>query len=182
MRATTITDGDLRELIVPNKELITGRVINWTLTNTLSRLTIKVRAAVGTDPDLARALLLGVAQKHRLVLKQPVPSAQFEEFAENSLVFSLRVCVGSCDVVSAVRHELLTMIKRELQEAGIVTSVQPAKTGTFTVPVAASPGATPALQSTPVPEAARVTETLPKPHFPGAVGGTSPSHRPSETA
>jgi len=176
MRATTITDGDLRELIVPNKELITGRVINWTLTNTLSRLTIKVRAAVGTDPDLARALLLGVAQKHRLVLKQPAPSAQFEEFAENSLVFSLRVCVGNCDVVSSVRHELLTMIKREFQEAGIVTSVQPAKTGTFTAPL---PGTTPvqpgapavAVSASPVVEAPRTSEAVPKPHLPGVGGG-----------
>jgi potassium efflux system protein len=166
MRATTITDGDLRELIVPNKELITGRVINWTLTNTLSRLTIKVRAAVGTDPDLARALLLGVAQKHRLVLKQPAPSAQFEEFAENSLVFSLRVCVGTCDVVSAVRHELLTMIKREFQEAGIVTSVQPAKTGTFSVPVAGTPATAQGPPPTPLVESARSIESVPKPHFP----------------
>lgn len=179
MRATTITDGDLRELIVPNKELITGRVINWTLTNTLSRLTIKVRAAVGTDPDLARALLLGVAQKHRLVLKQPAPSAQFEEFAENSLVFSLRVCVGNCDVVSAVRHELLTMIKREFQEAGIVTSVQPAKTGTFSVPVTGTPGAATVTLSTPVVESARSSEAVPKPHFSGTPSGSSTTGNPS---
>jgi len=184
MRATTITDGDLRELIVPNKELITGRVINWTLTNTLSRLTIKVRAAVGTDPDLARALLLGVAQKHRLVLKQPAPSAQFEEFAENSLVFSLRVCVGNCDVVSSVRHELLTMIKREFQEAGIVTSVQPAKTGTFTAPL---PGTNPvqpgapaaAVSASPVAEAPRTSEAVPKPHLPGVGGGTPTGKLPN---
>ena len=182
MRATTITDGDLRELIVPNKELITGRVINWTLTNTLSRLTIKVRAAVGTDPDLARALLLGVAQKHRLVLKQPAPSAQFEEFAENSLVFSLRVCVGTCDVVSAVRHELLTMIKREFQEAGIVTSVQPAKTGTFTAPLPAAPAAAPVASPAPVADATRSTEGVPKPHFPGAPSGTSLPRSPSESS
>ncbi|MCY2966223.1 MAG: mechanosensitive ion channel [Planctomycetota bacterium] len=125
MRATTITDGELRELIVPNKELITGRVINWTLTNTLTRLTLKVRVAMGTDPDFARGLLLGVAMKHRLVLKQPPPAAQFEEFTDNALSFTLRVCVASCDVTSQVRHELLTMIKREFQEAGIVTTVPP---------------------------------------------------------
>ena len=149
--------------------------------NTLSRLTIKVRAAVGTDPDLARALLLGVAQKHRLVLKQPAPSAQFEEFAENSLVFSLRVCVGSCDVVSAVRHELLTMIKREFQEAGIVTSVQPAKTGTFTVPVSGTPVATPAPQPTPAQEAPRGNESVPKPHFPSVGSVTATGQKPSES-
>ena len=182
MRATTITDGDLRELIVPNKELITGRVINWTLTNTLSRLTIKVRAAVGTDPDLARALLLGVAQKHRQVLKQPAPSAQFEEFAENSLVFSLRVCVGNCDVVSAVRHELLTMIKREFQEAGIVTSVQPAKTATITLPVPGTPGPVPVPQPPVAAEAVRAADTLPKPHFPAGGSGTPAPQRPSEMA
>ena len=136
MRATTITDNDLRELIVPNKELITGRVINWTLTDTVSRLTIKVKVAVGTDPDFARGLLLGVANRHRLVLRQPPAQAQFEEFADNALHFALRVCVASFDLVAQTRHELLTAIKKEFQEQGIALLIP-----TTTVGRPATPGA-----------------------------------------
>ncbi|MFM8287517.1 MAG: mechanosensitive ion channel domain-containing protein [Planctomycetaceae bacterium] len=142
MRATTITDNDLRELIVPNKELITGRVINWTLTDTVSRLTIKVKVAVGTDPDFARGLLLGVANRHRLVLRQPPAQAQFEEFADNALHFALRVCVASFDLVAQTRHELLTAIKKEFQEQGLALSIP-----TTTVGRPATPGVAPAPSS-----------------------------------
>ncbi|RPI76573.1 MAG: potassium transporter KefA, partial [Planctomycetaceae bacterium] len=156
MRATTITDGDLRELLVPNKELITGRVINWTLTNTLSRLTLKVRVAVGTDPDFARGLLLSVAGRHPTVLKQPPPQAQFEDFADNALNLSLRVCVASCDVSAQVRHELLTAIKREFQEAGIATAVGAG-------PAAKSPSGSLAL-SPGFEDKRSLSESLPRPH------------------
>lgn len=170
MRATTITDGELRELLVPNKELITGRVINWTLTNTLSRLTVKVRVAVGTDPDFARGLLLAVAAKHPTVLKQPPPQAQFEDFADNSLNFSLRVCIASCDGAAQVRHELLTAIKREFQEAGISSPVGP--------PAAGKGAATPATAPPGYDDKSRLTEFLPKPHSPlrtpGGAGSVSP--------
>jgi len=149
MRATTITDNDLRELIVPNKELITGRVVNWTLTDTVSRLTIKVKVAVGTDPDFARSLLLGVANRHRLVLRQPPAQAQFEEFADNALHFALRVCVGSFDLVAQTRHELLTAIKKEFQEQGIALSIPTVPARPATPGAALTPGAGPAPGVTP---------------------------------
>jgi hypothetical protein len=58
------------------------------------------------------------------------------------------------------------MIKREFQEAGIVTSVQPAKTGTFSVPVAGTPATAQGPPPTPLVESARSIESVPKPHFP----------------
>ena len=119
IRATTITDGDMRELIVPNKELITGRVINWTLSNTVARMTIVVRTAHGVDPDKARNLLLAVAVQHPLVLKQPPPHALFDEFSDKTQNFTLRVYMASCDVYAPLRHELLTGIQRSFRQAGI---------------------------------------------------------------
>jgi potassium efflux system protein len=119
IRATTITDGDMRELIVPNKELITGRVINWTLSNTVARMTISVRTAHGVDPDKARNLLLAVATQHPLVLKQPPPQALFDEFTDKTQNFTLRVFMANCDVYPQLRHELLTSIQRTFRQAGI---------------------------------------------------------------
>lgn len=122
IRATTITDGDMRELIVPNKELITGRVINWTLSNTVARMTVTVKTAHGVDPDKARNVLLSVAAQHPLVLKQPAPQALFDEFSDKTQNFTLRVFMANCDVYPQLRHELLTSIQRTFRQVGIPIS------------------------------------------------------------
>lgn len=116
IRATTITDGDMRELIVPNKEFITGKVINWTLSDTTSRMTIKISVPNGSDPDLVQQLLLAVAASNPLVLKDPPPHALFDEFAGDSLNFTLRVYMGSRDVYNQLRHELNAAINAALQQ------------------------------------------------------------------
>jgi potassium efflux system protein len=119
IRATTITDWDMRELVVPNKEFITARVMNWTLSDTLARMTIKVGLAFETDPHLARRLLLEVAEKNTNVLKDPPPHALFDEFGESALNFTLRVYLPSLDVLLATRHELHSGIKAAFMKAGI---------------------------------------------------------------
>jgi potassium efflux system protein len=119
IRATTVTDADMRELIVPNREFITGKVINWTLTDTITRMTIKISVPHDSDPDRVKQILLRVAAGHALVLKDPPPEALFDEFAGDNLNFTLRVYMGSRDVYSQLRHELNAAIKAALWHAGI---------------------------------------------------------------
>ncbi|MCA9185510.1 MAG: mechanosensitive ion channel, partial [Planctomycetales bacterium] len=78
MRATTITDWDRKEYVVPNKDLITGTLLNWTLTDQTNRLVIPVGIAYGSDTKLALELLLKAADDHPLVLSDPAPNATFE--------------------------------------------------------------------------------------------------------
>lgn len=119
MRATTITDWDMRELVVPNKEFITSRVMNWTLSSTTARMSITVGVAYGTDPDLVRGLLLKVAQHNPNVLKEPAPHALFDQFGDSTLNFILRVYMVSLDVYIQVRHSLHTEISKEFEQMGI---------------------------------------------------------------
>ncbi|MES2789933.1 MAG: mechanosensitive ion channel domain-containing protein, partial [Planctomycetota bacterium] len=121
IRATTITDWDLRELVIPNKEFITGKVMNWTLSDTVSRMTIQIGLGPETDPEVARQLLLQVAQAQPLVLKDPPPHALFDEFGESSLNFTLRVYMASRDVYVDLRHGLNTALKAAFRNAKIVT-------------------------------------------------------------
>lgn len=116
IRATTIIDGDMRELIVPNKDFITGKVMNWTLSDTVSRMTIKVCVPSARDPDLVKQLLLAVAASNPLVLKEPPPHALFDEFSGDTLNFTLRVYMGSRDVYNQLRHELNAAINAELHQ------------------------------------------------------------------
>jgi potassium efflux system protein len=119
IRATTIVDGDMRELVVPNKEFISGKVMNWTLTDTISRMTIKVNVPRGNDPDLVRQILLHVAASHPLVLKDPPPHALFDEFANDTLNFTLRVYMENRDVYNQLRHELNAGINAAFRQSGI---------------------------------------------------------------
>ena len=119
MRATTITDWEMREIVIPNRELITGRVMNWTLSSTVSRMAVQVGVAYGSDPEQVRAILLDVATRHPLVLNTPPPHALFDEFGESSLNFILRVYMSTRDVYLQLRHSLMVEILAEFRKAQI---------------------------------------------------------------
>ena len=120
MRATHIIDWDRKELIVPNKEFVTGQLVNWTLSDSILRLTIPVGIAYGSDTEKAVRVLYLVAREHPLVLEDPSPQVMFGEFGDSSLNFELRVYCPSVDVRYQLRHELHMAIDKALREAGIV--------------------------------------------------------------
>jgi len=119
IRATTITNWDRKEFIVPNKIFITGRLLNWTLTDQINRVVLNVGIAYGSDTELATRLLLKVARDHPLVLDDPEPVATFEEFGASSLDFVLRAHLPTMDSRLAVIHELHMAVDREFRAAGI---------------------------------------------------------------
>ena len=122
IRATTIRDWDRKELIVPNKEFITGRLINWTLSDNTIRLKFPIGIAYGSDVDLAEKLLLKAAREDRRVLKDPEPNAVFLGFGDNSLNFELRAFIGEIDDLISVLHNVNRRIDRKFREADISIS------------------------------------------------------------
>jgi potassium-dependent mechanosensitive channel len=122
MRATTIRDYDRRELLVPNKEFITGRLLNWTLSDSVTRRLIQVGVAYGTDMDQALDIVREAANKHSFVLADPQAQVTFDEFGDNSLLISLRYFLGNLDRPLGIDSELRLEINRRFNEAGIVVS------------------------------------------------------------
>jgi potassium efflux system protein len=118
-RATTISDADRKELIVPNKEFITGQLVNWTLTDPVQRMVIKVGVAYGSDPVLVTQLLLKAAHDQPEVLSDPAPSACFVDFGNSSLDFELRMYLAGLDKFSGVLHSCNIAIESMFREAGI---------------------------------------------------------------
>ncbi len=106
IRATTITDWDRKELIVPNKSFITGQLVNWTLSDNVIRVVLPVGVAYGSDTALAHRLLLEIARANQRVLKDPAPQAFFLGFGDSSLNFELRAYVGGLTDYLAAQHEL----------------------------------------------------------------------------
>jgi potassium efflux system protein len=120
IRATTLRDWDRKELIVPNKELITGRLLNWSLSDAVTRVLVRVGVAYGSDVERALALLLEAAHENDAVLEDPEPSVNFEEFGDSSLNLSLRAFVSSLSVRLSTITALHAAIDRKYREAGIV--------------------------------------------------------------
>jgi small-conductance mechanosensitive channel len=120
MRAVVVRNWDGAEVIVPNMDLITGAVTNWTLSDELRRIEVPVGVAYGTDPERVVALLCEVARSHEDVLESPGPLALFLGFGASSLDFVLRSWTDrEYDRTSAIRSELVLAIHRALSEAGI---------------------------------------------------------------
>jgi potassium efflux system protein len=118
-RSTVIQDFDRRELVVPNKEFITGKIVNWTLSDPSTRVVLKLGVAYGTDPAEVIRTLKGVAARQTGIIQEPPPSALFDEFGEKAMMFSLRVVVPHVDQSLSVRHELCSAVNRAFSEAGI---------------------------------------------------------------
>lgn len=105
-RATTLVDFDGKEIVVPNKTFITDRLVNWTLSDTRTRVIVRVGVAYGTPPAKVHALLQRVADEHPGVLKDPPARTWFMAFGASSLDFELRVFVASIQDRLSVLDEL----------------------------------------------------------------------------
>ena len=119
IRATTIVNWNKQELIVPNKEFITGRLLNWTLTDKLNRVVINVGIAYEADVERALTLLAEVADENENILEVPEPVITFEGFGDNVLHLVLRCYLGSLEFRLATISALHEAINRKFRDAGI---------------------------------------------------------------
>ena len=118
-RATTIVGWDRKELIIPNKEFITGQVVNWTLSDSVLRLNMSVGIAYGSDTQLAREVLKRIVREHPNVLADPAPRILFAGFGDSSLNFEVRVYIGTIEHYLSTQDEINNAIDQEFRKAGI---------------------------------------------------------------
>jgi len=118
-RATTVVDFDRREVLIPNKALITDRLINWTLNSEITRITVKVGVGYDTDPAVAHRLLLQAARETALVMEQPPPVSAFTGFGSSNLEFELRAFVDRIEQRVPATNALNQRILALFTEAGV---------------------------------------------------------------
>ncbi len=119
IRATTIRAPDGKDYIVPNKEFITGKLLNWTHTDTATRQEISVGISYQSDPATALGLLASAAADHPAVLKDPAPIVSFEGFGDNALLLRLRFHVGTLAERLSTLTDLHCAILRSFAAADI---------------------------------------------------------------
>jgi potassium-dependent mechanosensitive channel len=120
VRATEIETFDRATVIVPNSEFITGIVKNWTHSNTMGRITVKVGAAYDSDVERVRDLLLDCAREHPQVLQTPPPRVFLLGFGDNALDFELRCIVANVENSLTVKSDLHFDVLARFRAAGIV--------------------------------------------------------------
>ena len=118
MRASIVRTWDGAEIIVPNADLISNDVVNWTLSNDRRRMRIEVGVAYGTDPEKAAELITSVATANKDVDTHPEPYCLFVDLGDSSLDFELRAWTSSSRYIH-VASDLRFAIVRTLEEAGI---------------------------------------------------------------
>lgn len=120
IRATTILTWERKELIVPNKEFITGQVINWTLSDGMNRIQFNVGIAYGSDVRKALDLMAEAVAENETVLSNPKPIITFETFGDNALHLVLRCYLPSMENRLATITALNEAIYEKFSDAGIV--------------------------------------------------------------
>ena len=119
LRSTTVQTFDQADVIIPNADLVTNQVTNWTLSNRRVRLIIPVGVAYGSDVPLVIETLVACSIENAKVAKTPPPQVLFLSFGESSLDFELRVWVLDADDRLLAKSELHQEIDRRFQEANI---------------------------------------------------------------
>ena len=119
IRSSTVKTFQGAEVIIPNGNFISSKVINWTLSESLRRVDLPVGVAYGTDPKLVIKLLDQAATANESVLTSPAPAVFFKEFADSSLNFELQFWVMQESNVNRVKSEVALCAMELLDKAGI---------------------------------------------------------------
>jgi small-conductance mechanosensitive channel len=119
VRSSTVRTFDGAEVIVPNANLISNEVTNWTLSDQRRRIEILVGVAYGTNPHQVLEILLDVVKQFPNLLTDPAPSALFLGFGESSLDFSLRAWTDNFDEFLTSKSQLTLAVHDAIYAAGI---------------------------------------------------------------
>ncbi|MEB4673690.1 miniconductance mechanosensitive channel MscM [Enterobacteriaceae bacterium G50] len=118
-RATTISDWDRKEIIVPNKAFITEQFINWSLSDSVTRVVLSIPAPSDADSEEVTQILLTAAQRCSLVIDNPAPEAFLVDLQQGIQIFELRIYAAEMGHRMPLRHEIHQLILAGFREHGI---------------------------------------------------------------
>ncbi|MCK5815976.1 MAG: mechanosensitive ion channel [Flavobacteriaceae bacterium] len=118
VRSSKISTFDGAEVIVPNNNLISDDLINWTLSSNIKRVEILIGTTYASDPNKTLEILTEIANNNEKVLKNPAPIALFSDFGDSSLNFKLRIWVNY-EIGLQVKSDVSIEIYNKFKELGI---------------------------------------------------------------
>lgn len=118
IRSSKIKGYDGSEVIIPNGDLLSEHLINWTLTDKNRRVELFIGVAYGSDIDLVKDILLGIMDREG-ILKEPAPAVYLQDFADSAVEFRLLFWVGDISTWIVVRSQIMTAVYKEFAKHGV---------------------------------------------------------------
>ncbi|MDX7989050.1 miniconductance mechanosensitive channel MscM [Xenorhabdus sp. 12] len=124
-RATTLSDWDKKEIVVPNKIFITEQFINWSLSDTITRIVLTVPVPVGTDSAYVTDILMSAARNSPLILDNPMPEVYLVDLQQGIQIYELRAYAAEMGHRMPARHEIHQHILQEFSKHDITLPFPP---------------------------------------------------------
>ena len=120
IRSSIIRNWSGADIIVPNGHLISNKLTNWTMTDQLRRIEIKVGVMYGSDVNKVMEILLNCAKGNQKILTRPAAYVLFQDFADSYLEFELRCWTSNYTDWIEIRSDLRVAINNSFEKEGIV--------------------------------------------------------------
>ncbi|MFM5918060.1 MAG: mechanosensitive ion channel family protein [Novosphingobium sp.] len=133
IRAVSVVTGDKIEFLIPNEQLMTSTVENWSYSSHDVRIKVPVPVAYGSSLELAERLMLEVACGHKRVQAEPAPQAWLASFGEKAILFELRLWIKDPEIgTGGLRSDLLKAIWQAFTAHGVQFAFDPTYAATRT--------------------------------------------------
>lgn len=127
-RATTIVDWDRKEIVMPNKAFITEQLVNWSLSDAITRIVLTIPATIDADSQLVMDILLKVAKECDYVLNDPEPQVFLVDIQEGIQLFEVRLFASEMSHRMPLRSEIQQLIIKEYCKHGLTLPFPPLQT------------------------------------------------------